>query len=260
MKTARPLDRHDPPIANQPQGLGDGIAANRRARSINQRQLGPTFWTAIPFRMQAPVVRPQILGLTLAAHGKRLEARTRTVVRQAAADRVTRSAMAAVGQRVAPTTTVRIEHLGQAITANGHVRTDHRRRTATPTVQNEKILGNRNGLRKPGSDGVDPRHRRRIVMQALQQRIHLLVTAADFEFDALRIVAHPASQPKFLGQTPDQRAETHPLHHAVDADALTNHARIAWNLHARIAHAKSHPPHLARTSSGHWNLSDGQRY
>ena len=95
--------------------------------------------------------------------------------------------MAAVGQRVAPTTTVRIEHLGQAITANGHVRTDHRRRTATPTVQNEKILGNRNGLRKPGSDGVDPRHRRRIVMQALQQRIHLLVTAADFEFDALRI-------------------------------------------------------------------------
>ena len=67
-------------------------------------------------------------------------------------------------------------------------------------------------------------------MQALEQQVHRLSWAADFNLDALRIVAHPAGELEFVGDSPDEGAKADALDDAAQADALTDDFRVLCEL------------------------------
>ena len=69
---------------------------------------------------------------------------------------------------------------------------------------------------------VDARQRRRLGLDALQQRCNLGRAALGCDVHTIVIVANPASQRQLLRQAPDKGPEAHPLDDASHPDATRN--------------------------------------
>ena len=108
--------------------------------------------------------------------------------------------------------------------ADSGVVTDHRCRTAIAAVDDEEFFGNIFRLGLVRHHGIDARQRRRLFLQTLDETAHLPGGAANFNFNAARIIAHPTGQLKLSGQTPDKGPEADALNDAADANALANFA------------------------------------
>ena len=140
LEAARALDRHDLALGQQAVGLGDRVASDRRALGVEQGELGAALGAAVALGVQPAVVRAGVLGLALAAHGEALEAGAVAVVRQVAADGVTRAAVRAVGESVTPAPALAVEHVLQAVAADHCVRADHRRGAAAAAVEDVEVV------------------------------------------------------------------------------------------------------------------------
>jgi hypothetical protein len=73
-----------------------------------------------------------------------------------------------------------------------------------------------------GDHRIDPGQRRRVLLQTFDEIPDLRSGAANLDFDAARIVAHPAGKAQFPGQPPDEGTKTDALNDTADADVLTN--------------------------------------
>ena len=67
---------------------------------------------------------------------------------------------------------------------------------------------------------VDARVGRRFVLQALDQALDAFGFAEDLDLEAVAVLAYPARQVQFLGQAPDEGAETDALDDSVEFQAL----------------------------------------
>ncbi|EXI85454.1 MAG: hypothetical protein AW12_02272 [Candidatus Accumulibacter sp. BA-94] len=173
--------------------------------------------------MKAPVVWSAVLALAARAHREGLEAGARAVVGQAAADRVARPTVRAIGEGMPPAAAGGVEHLGQAVTADGRVMADHRRRPTAAAVDDDETVAGTCRRRLARHHRIDPRQWRRLLLQTLDETLYLFRRAAHFDLDATRIVAHPAGKTQFPRQTPDEGAKTDSLNDTADADVLANH-------------------------------------
>ena len=230
VKAAWPLDGEDLAGLQQGVGVGHDVARDRVAMRVEQRDLRAALRAAVAFGVQAAIVRLAVLRLALFAHGEGLHARAFAVVWQTEADRIARAAVRAVGEGVAPAPAVRREHLAEAVAADGRVLPDHRRRASASAVEDIEVVRDGDRVGEARGDRVDARQWWRVLMQALEQKVDRFARAADLDFDALRVVAHPARELEFVRESPDQWTEADALDDAAQADALTDDFRVLCEL------------------------------
>ena len=105
-----------------------------------------------------------------------------------------------------------IGHIGEAIGADAHVRTD---KHAVPRMS---VAGNNNKSPFSGHSGKiftaqrgQPRQRRQLFLQALAKTLHLILRALNFHAHAVRSIAHASCKPALVGQPVDKGPKAHSL-------------------------------------------------
>ena len=214
-----------------------------------QAQTRPADRTCIRLGMEAPVGRRFVLAAAVGAQHEGRHRRVRPVVGQAARDRVARSAVRAVDERIPPAPVFRGEELVQAVRAHGGVGRDGGRdRPATTRLDDEgdALLG-RLVARLQHRDACE---RGWLATQSFDQRIDRRQAALRLDLDALRVVAHPTDEPQLARQPPHVRPETHALHLPSHANAAADDARRTGHGHRRrLRHAQALAAALSRGCS-----------
>ena len=213
METAQPLERDDPPGAQQGQGCRQRIAGQRLAGRVEQAQSRAAGRAAGGFGMKAAVGRRRVFGLARRAERKGGEAGLCPVVGNAPADGVARAAVRAGGEGVAPAAAGRVAEIGDAVGADRGIGADGGEHVASHAVADgETIAGDVGRL---GLDGVDARQPRRLLRQASDEFGHFF--AVDRNRHPGAVVAHPADEAKLVRQPPDVGTKADALNQAANA-------------------------------------------
>ncbi|KFB70326.1 MAG: hypothetical protein AW09_004587 [Candidatus Accumulibacter phosphatis] len=183
METAQALDGENLSLQQQGQGRADRVIGQAVSLAVEQENLWSALRTAIGLGMKTPVLGPPVLTLTTVTHRKRFEAGAYAVVGQAAADGVAWSAIGAIGEGITPARAAGVEHLGQALATDRRVVSDHRRGPATAAVDDHEIFADACRCRIAGGHRVDPGQRRRVLLQSIDETLHLCGRAANLDLD-----------------------------------------------------------------------------
>src|SRR4051812_36690990 len=124
MKSAESFDRDDLSGSNAGDSIADRIFAALRLTGVPQLHLRAAFPAGVRLRMEAPIGWVVVFALTISAHRERRHRGQRTIVRDVANDRETRSAIRAVDEWITVAPVGRIEHFATAIVTNCNVGRD----------------------------------------------------------------------------------------------------------------------------------------
>ena len=168
---AEALDSHDPP--------GAQIRKRGRQRRFPMRRRGSVagtpvrqLWTAVGARdrlgVETAIRRVAIFGLARGAQPELAHRGPGAIVRKLIDDRCPRTAVGAVGERVAVASVVRVEQLAQAIVAGGDVGREQTlcRGDGLALLDRETGASRRRPLDRPNDDLLDPGARRRVSSKA----------------------------------------------------------------------------------------------
>ena len=153
--------------------------------------------------------------------------------------------MRAGDERIEVAAVGRIEQLGEARLADRHVGRDRGpRRTVLLAVADDEIALARNERPRLGFDAVDPRERRRLRDEVVDEGIDV---ALHFDQHAILVVQGKASEIVAHRQPPDMRAEADSLHETADTQTQATRgdgssAMADVEIHARVhAQSPAHP-------------------
>ena len=124
MEATQALDCHDLPGAQAGQRLADRVTGQLLAACVEQVQPWTAVGAARGFGVETTVGRIGVFGSTGLAQRKGGQAGARPIVGNAMADRVTRAAVRAGGEGVAPAPASRVAEVGDAIRADRGIRAD----------------------------------------------------------------------------------------------------------------------------------------
>src|SRR5208283_710019 len=221
MKSAQALDGNYSAKLQAHNRLGDRIGSlDPLPFRIPQLNLRPAFPTGVRLRVEAPVERIFILRAAGWAHRKRGHRGERTVVRNIAHDGEAWAAVGAVDERIAITAVGGIEHLAQAVGADGDIGRDKRAyRFATMSRDNAEltvaVAGNfadcyiRNACEW-----------RRFRRQVRKEVIHCHRRTLHLDANSRRGVTDAARQLPLSGKAIDIWPEADTLHDSGDFDGL----------------------------------------
>ena len=219
VEAAQALDRDDISGAQQAQGFADGVAGQRLAGRIEQAQLRAAIRAAGGFGMETAVSRGAVFDAARRAEREGSEAGLRPIVGDAPADRVTRAAMSAGGEGVAPAAASRVAEVGDAVGADAGVGADGGLHLAGFAVEDGKTFAA--DLGGFVLDGVDAGQTGRFQRQAFFENWPIF--AADRSNHPAAVVAHPAVQAEFGGEAPDVGSKADALNQATDAEQPSCH-------------------------------------
>ena len=132
-----------------------------RPARVDEAELRPAPGARVGLRVKTAMQRIAILGSAFATLPERCHAGHRPVVRQRARDRIARTAVGAVDERVTIATIAGIEELGEAIGADRAVRADRGGGVTAHALPNREAgLGAQRAIML--GDTVDPGERRRV--------------------------------------------------------------------------------------------------
>ena len=222
VKSAQALDGHDFPGRQGVLGCRQGGVSGRHGPA--RRTLEPDVRSARRagdgLGVEAPVGRILVLAPAVGAEREAGHGRLRAVVGQANSDGEPGAAVGAVGEGIAVAAVGRVEQLGQAVIAHGHVRRHERRGPALvlafddtkPGVANDRDLGR--------LDVEHPRQRRSLPDQPGVKPGDLEGAALDLDEYAVGVVADVSGEEQFVGQAMHKRTEPNPLYHTRDPDPV----------------------------------------
>ena len=121
MIAAESLHRDDFPGSQQFGGFANRVSRLRDSISIDQTHARTARWATYWLRVEPTIGRIAIFARTVCAHRKLGHRRARAVVRHAANDRESRTAVGAIREGIAIATIQRIEDLADAVVASRDV-------------------------------------------------------------------------------------------------------------------------------------------
>ncbi len=247
VEAAQALDRDDAAAADPLHGFRERVRHRQRLPAVvPQRQPRSARRARVRLRVEATVGRRVVFRLARRALDERRHAGVRAVVGQFARDRVARSAVRAVRERVPPPPVRRIEHVGEAVGTDARVRRDAGRdRPARARDDPERAVPQRSHRR--GVDRVDARQPRRLAAQAEHEPVERFVGAFELDLDAGAVVQHAAAEAEFRRQPIHRRPETDALHLSAHAQAA---AMDGGGEHGRHRTATPRRPSAARARAG----------
>src|SRR5689334_2312501 len=119
MEAANPFDGYERPVPERTRCRLDDVPCTAEwhpmIRGVDEPCPRSTVMTRVRLRVEAAVRRVVILGATLRAHVEVRHGRERTIIRYAAHDRESRTAVRAIDERIAVAAIRRIEQLAEAL-------------------------------------------------------------------------------------------------------------------------------------------------
>ena len=193
-------------------------AGTSAAGGVEQLQPGAAVRAADRLGVEPAIGRVVVLRGARRAQGEARHRGQRAVVGNVAHDREPRPAVRAVDERVAEPTVAGVGQLGQAVGAGRAVGRDQRRAASAGLARHNAETDAAAGLDGRRPHRVDPRQRRRLLLKQREEIADVRRRSLDLDEDAGRVVAHLPGQPEPGGQRVDERAEAHPLDHALHLD------------------------------------------
>ena len=194
-------------------------ASRRRASPAVGRKRRTAHRAGIRLRVKPPVGRVVILPLALRAHPEDRHRRLRPVVRNVLNDRVSRTAIGAVRERVAEAPVGRIHRIGQAGVAGRDIRRDQGELAGLghAVPDREARLAGRLHLRDRAL--LDPGERRRLRPQS-PRRTSSTAGGRSFRLrhQPSRGIEHVPGEPQFARQVINERSESDSLDDAAQPD------------------------------------------
>jgi hypothetical protein len=178
-----------------------------------QGRFGSAYVAADGFCVEAPIGRIAIFYTAGVAHCEWRHRCFGAIKGDAFDNAETRSAMRAVGERVAEATLERVCNLVNAGDTNRRVRSDLCMRSTTNT------LGNAESLREISIKGVcfdtvDPPERRWLALHAIDKGSDRFFATADSDENPVCVVQDFARKVEITRNAADHRPKSHPLHPA----------------------------------------------
>ncbi|GAA4644092.1 hypothetical protein GCM10023115_20520 [Pontixanthobacter gangjinensis] len=138
------------------------------------------------------------------------------IVRQSLNDAVSRAAMHAAGEGIAIPAIARVTDLGLAGIANYKVRQDRSASFVSGYRSQAVKACCTPWIELPGRDRLDDCGCDRLGVEAGDKAFNCAVFAFDFDRYTAKRVAHPSGKPFIIGQSIDERSESHTLNAAAD--------------------------------------------
>ena len=209
VKSTQRLDRNDATRQEQRAGRFDCILVRyrwfqpyaRAARRAGNR-----------LSVKAAIRRIAILRRTVRTHAEWPHRRGAAIVGNRFNDRQPRSALRAVGERIAESSCRRVQNLLPAVRTNRGIRHHSSMDRARVAIHDPKVGAvGRHGCRLP-LDRVDAGERQRRAHQSIDQPDDVVRGTAKQRADPGAVVADPATQPVLMREAPDGWAEADALH------------------------------------------------
>ncbi len=227
------------------------IAAQRGPARLDERQVRTTDGARDGLGMEAPVERVLVFAPARVAQREARHAGVRPVIRQRVDDRVARTALRAVDERIAVAPIGRVGKLAHAVVAREEIGRDGhlwRVRCAARGDGESRNLGRRS-VGHGANHGT--RERRRAIDDAGGKRSDLRRFAAHHDLHIATQVTHVAVEPELAREAVHERTETHPLHPAGHHDPAGDPACSGF-AHAPSAPDALRPAHtFSRTPLAH---------
>ncbi len=216
---AEALHGEDPPRLEQLDSRPDhGGVAREASRALAEVVVRSAVGTGHRLRVEAAARGVMVLPGAAPVHRPRTHRGAGAVVGQTQDDRVAGTAVGAVDVGIVEARVGRVEQFLEASFADGEVRGDANRRLRAPGAFPDDEVGRTRGVDRRHLDVGDARRRRRLGGEVAQERIQPCPGALDVDFHAVVAVQDPAGEGVGAGEPEHERAESHPLHHAPDAD------------------------------------------
>ncbi len=182
------------------------------ARVVPQLQMRPALRASVGLSMEAAVQRVFVFLTAPRTHCERLHGSVRAVVWQCLDNAVARSAVGAIGKRVAVTPVVGVKHLAKAIGAGSDVGQDERTFLACFLAVSDFKACVTGGVQHGLFQTLDEGTRRSFGLQSPDKMLEPCGVAFQFDEHTLSGVQHPAVQVELGRQTVHKRAKSHALH------------------------------------------------
>ncbi len=207
--------------------MGDGGAARWRSRF--GPDLGAAHGAGIGLRVKAAVGRGGVLAAAVGTHLEGPHGSPRAVVGNIENDAIARSAVGAVGERIAEAAIGRIAKFREAGRAGCQVR-QHRGGLLRALVASQDREPARPNRDQPADlPGEHNRWRRFLPVKARQEAVELRRGSLDLHHQAGARIQHQSRQAQFLGEPVDKGAEAHPLDRACQADSKAFQSTLQRN-------------------------------
>ena len=202
--------------------------------------------------MKAPVARIVVLRLAGRAHVEGGHGGFGAIVRDIADDGVARTAVSAVGERVAEAAVGGIGEIAVAIVASSHVGRNQRKLAGFGDAGADGEGGFAHGGQFGDLHFLNPGERRRILLEGCDESVHGGWVAFHFRHQAGGRVQDVARQSEFLREVVDEGAEANSLNNAAETNANAAPFRAAtvrerWpGNHSRTSDGRSRSKNSAR--------------
>ena len=173
--------------------------------------------TGVGRGVKAPVIGRGVFGEAGGALREPRHARLRAIVGQRAGNRVARTALRAVDERVAVAPIMRLEKLAQAVLAHGGIGRNGSRDGAVFAFHNGEICCRRPQRLFIRFDALHAREARRVIGEPLNEAVDLDCSTLDLDDYACPIVVHPPRERKLARKAVNERPEANALHRSAHA-------------------------------------------
>ena len=238
MEAAQPLDGHDVSAPEPCHCFRDRIdARDALPAHVEKRELRAALGARIRLGVKAAIEGRAVFAETRCALLERCHARRRTIVRQVMRDRVARTTIGAVDERVPVASIVRIEHFAQTVAAERAVGPDRRGRATAATLKDSEARSVPLGRTFAQGHTVDAGKGWCVLAQAVRERFDVCHVALDFDSHASGIVANPPIERQVPCQPIDERSESDTLHDATYFESSPDNVVTLHRLHVGHGHA-----------------------